>query len=175
MRCIIFFPKLCLLCAQLHMPASTNHHSTFEVTIPPILGQVQSFSFTFLPASLEPVVSHTVLDNSTINLYLSDSESLHGPTSSIPHPSNSSFKAHEPPTCLSWHLANLCSRHTTADYYQGQFFCFIVRPTPPWHQGLLWQYPNAPWFPTVPITSVTCALSHSPCRPEGHITVQLQV
>ena len=108
-----FFSKSCLLCAQPHMPAFTDPCNMFEVTVPPLLGQDQSFSFTFLPASPGPVVSRTALDNSTVNLYLSDSENLHGPTSSIPHPSNPSYKAREPPTCFGWRLANSCSRHTT--------------------------------------------------------------
>jgi hypothetical protein len=39
------------------MPASSDPRNTFEVTIPPLLGQDQSFNFTFRPACPGPVVS----------------------------------------------------------------------------------------------------------------------
>jgi hypothetical protein len=42
------------------MPTSAHPSNTFEVTVPPLLGQDQSFEFTFCPASPGPVVSITV-------------------------------------------------------------------------------------------------------------------
>jgi hypothetical protein len=42
------------------MPASSDPRNTFEVTIPPLLGQDQSFNFTFRLACPGPVVSSIV-------------------------------------------------------------------------------------------------------------------
>jgi hypothetical protein len=43
------------------MPATPDPRNTFEVTVPPLLGQDQSFEFTFCPASPGPVVSLSIL------------------------------------------------------------------------------------------------------------------
>src|SRR6267154_6403142 len=96
------------------MPASPDPCNMFEVIMPPLLGEKdQLFAFTFHPSSPGPVVSPSVLCNSTmINLYISDGENYHGPASSIPYPlSYSSSKAIDPPTCLGWRLTNSCSTH----------------------------------------------------------------
>ena len=51
------------------MPASTDPHNTFEVTVPPVLGQHQPFEFTFRPACPGPVVSPSIIHYITANLY----------------------------------------------------------------------------------------------------------
>jgi hypothetical protein len=56
-RCVFFFLKVILTCAHPHMLASPDPRNTFGVTVPPLLSQDQSFTFTFRPACPRPVVS----------------------------------------------------------------------------------------------------------------------
>jgi len=71
-----YFSSRPSLCSP--MPASPDPRNMFEVTVPHLFGQDQSFSFTFRPACPGPVVSLFIGCNTTTYSYISDSKTLCG-------------------------------------------------------------------------------------------------
>ena len=100
------------------MAASSDPRNTLEVTVPPIFGQDQSFSFTFCPAHPGPVVSMVLyfFFRALLTVY-TDRKNHHGATTDHPsepltwpcsytHPALSNWTALDPLPCLGWGLSD---------------------------------------------------------------------
>ena len=99
-----------LPCAQPHMQATSDPCNTFEVTVPPLLTQDQSFNFTFHPARPGPVVSSIVhLISVFLYHFVSDDKDILG-------------QVVDCALCLGWPglLPDSCSTHTnTVPFLEG--------------------------------------------------------
>ena len=97
LKVCFYFSSCPFLCSP--MLASPNPCNMFEVTIPHLFGQDQSFSFMFCPACPGPVVSLFISCNTTTNLYISDSK-IHCGLTPV-HPT-------ELTTCLRSYMRPIC-------------------------------------------------------------------
>ena len=84
-----------------YMPASPDPHNTFEVTVPPLFGQDQSFTFTFHLAFPGPVVSSPSLCLYYNTAELIDTRQLKSPWVHVQPPQRI------PPSSLPLHMYRL--------------------------------------------------------------------
>ena len=124
-----------LPCAQPHMQATSDPHNTFEVTVPPLLTQDQSFNFTFHPARPGPVVSSIVhLISVFLYHFVSDDKDILG-------------QVVDCTLCLGWPglLPDSCSAHAnTVPFLEGRLpdSCSTHTNTVPFLEGCVTHSPQ---------------------------------